>query len=278
MNVSSAGPLLCVWLNRKRATESSQRAGLALAWSSFWLLPAGIVMGLILGVAQWKLGERDYAHALTMFRSKAIWGVAELVCSLGWTWCYWAWLRYRAPQKTVTRFLHAILAVLTTTNLQYHFPPLMVVMSQTANGTLAISEHVDAAAHRHLVFQPQIIAQTLHVWTASLAVSGVYLFWLTRGFAEVGPVHRSGARLALVCTLAQIGSGIWLIAATPRVQQLRLLGEDWIATLLLIVSMLATFSLQQQLAAMAFGDKHELLPKRAMMLMLVTVVSMTGVL
>lgn len=278
MNVCSAGPLLCIWLNRKQATADSKAVGLDLAWHCLWLLAIGIVLGLLLGTTSWAFGDRDLLDALPLFRSKVLWGIAEIGCSFGWLWGYWAWLKWRPPTSTLTRILHASLPILSATNLLYHFPPLMTLLSQAANGDLVISEPLDSAAYRALVFTPHVMAHALHIWLASFAVSGVFLFWLTRNLTAPEPFYLLGSRVALVATLAQIGSGVWLLLATPADKQSQLLGSDLWTTGLLVVSILAAFQLLQQLAAMAFGDTEKKLARHCGWLMIATVTLMTAVL
>lgn len=278
MNVAAGGPLLCIWLHRRRAPAWSRQAAVALAWSSLHMLMAGIVIGLVLGGVAWGLGRRDYTETLAVFRSKVLWGIAELGCSLLWGWGYWAWLRYRPPQSALARFMNAGLAVLTATNLLYHFPPLMTLMSQVAGGQLQIAEHVDSAAYRKLVFTAPVMSQALHIWIASLAVTGVYLFRVAQRLEDPHDANQTGARLALAATLAQVGSGVWLLVAIPRDQQSQLLGGDSWSTLLLLASMIGTFFLLQLLAALAFGDKSKDLPGRIALVLAGIVLCMTAVL
>lgn len=278
MNVCSAGPLLCIWLNRKHATSDSKTVGLGLAWHCYWLLFVGVLLGLLVGVTGWVNGDRELVDVLPLFRSKVLWGIAEIGCSLVWAWGYWAWLKWRPPTGRFARFLHASLAVLSSTNLLYHFPPLMTVMSQVASGDLIVIEPINSADYRALIFTPHIMAHSLHIWLASFAVSGIFLFWLARRLATPWPMIAHGARVALVATLAQIGSGIWLMLVTPANKQSMLLGEDWLATGLLVISMLSAFQMLQQLSALAFGETDEKLPRHCAILMVVTVTLMTGAL
>ena len=278
MNVCSAGPLLCIWLNRKHATAESKQIGKALAWDGYWLLFVGVLFGLGLGTVCWASGDARLVETLPLLHSKVLWGIAEIGCSLVWAWCYWAWLQWRPPQRAIARFLHASLAVLSATNLLYHFPPLMTVMSQAASGEMVVSVPVDSSAYRALIFTPNVMAHSLHIWLASFAVSGVFLFWLARKLADPRGTCVFGARVALVATLAQLGSGSWLLVVTPPQKQSLLLGEDWVATGLLVASVLAAFKLLEKLAALAFGEPEPYLPRRCAWLMVLTVAMMAGAL
>jgi len=278
MNVCSAGPLICVWLHRKASSPDAKLCALKLARSSYWALVVGILSGLTLGVLTWLSGDHTLVDTLPFFRSKVNWGIAELMCSLVWTLAYWAWMNWRPPVGALARFAHAGLAVLTATNLLYHFPSLMTVLSNVAAGDIEVTSHVDSRAFRTLIYSPNVLAHSLHIWIASFAVSGVYLFFLARKLDAPRPIFVTGARIALAATLAQIGSGFWLIIAIPPHQQSQLLGGNLWATGLLLLSMLAAFQLLQLLATLALGDFEEGLPKRIFKMMVVTVVLMSGTL
>ncbi len=278
MNVCSAGPLICVWLNRKASPAAAKQCALKLAWASYWALVVGILFGITLGTLAWFTGDRKLVETLPLFRSKVNWGMAELGCSLVWTLGYWAWMKWRPPVGVLARWAHAGLAALTATNLLYHFPPLMTVMSKVASGELEVTSHVDSAAFRGLIYSPNVMAHTLHIWLASFAVTGVYLFWLARKLENPQPVFVTGARIALLATVAQLGSGLWLLVVIPPQKQSLLLGGNLLATGLLLLSMLAAFQLLQLLATLALGDFEEGLPKRIFQMMVVTVVLMSGTL
>ena len=278
MNVSSAGPLLCVWLARRNAHQASAKLAKSLSLWTVWLLLAGIVLGLALGLgAMWR-GDRSLVDVLPFFKHKIAWGIVELSCSLGWMTGYWAWLRWRPPTGRATRYAHAGLAVLSATNLLYHFPILLTVMSRCASGEIAVDEHVNAAMFRALAWQPNVMAHAVHFWLASIAVSGVFLFWLVRKEEEAESFLVLGARVALVATALQLPVGLWLLFVTPQEAQTRLVGGDALTSGLFVVSLFCAFYLLQNLASIAFGEVSERLLKRSAALLIVTVVLMSGTL
>ena len=91
-------------------------------------------------------------------------------------------------------------------------------------------------------------------------------------------VARWGAWIALIPSLAQMLVGPWLIAVLPPAAQQRLLGEDWPGMIMLGVSVIATFALLQDFASIALGEFQPTLIKRAMALLVLIVVLMTGTL
>ena len=281
MNVSSAGPLLCIWYADRKANSTkpwAQNIALSLSKWTVILLLLGVALGLALGTTSMLVGESQLVETLPLFRRKIVWGIVELFCSLGWMLGYWFWLKRRPPQGFTARFLHGGLAVLSATNLLYHFPPLLTVMTKAARGDLEVTEPVTAATFRGLVYQPIVMAHTLHFWWASLAVSGVFLFWLARKNEHAQEITQFGAGVALAATVLQLPTGLWLLFVTPAQSQSKLVGGDALITSLFLFSMVAAYLLVQNLAVLALGDYDGKLPKRCGWLMLATVVMMSGTL
>lgn len=281
MNVASGGPLLCGWLNirsARRNCQPSQDLALSLAWWSMLLLLVGVMLGVVVGFLTVYQGDDRLLSVLPYFRRKIIWGVLELFCSLFWLFGYWIWLKKRPPRSRIGHFLHVGLALLAATNLLYHFPGLLTVMSRAAHGEIELSQPMTPGEFRQLVFSPNVVAHSLHFSLASLAVTGVFATWIAVRRQQVADFQILGARLALAATLLQIPTGIWLLTVTPRLAQARLLGADPWTTGWFIGSMLGAFYLLQNLAALAFGDTSPAVVSRCRWIMIVTVLLMTGTL
>lgn len=276
MNVSSAGPLFCIGL--ARGDDESRELSRRLAGWTVGLLLAGILLGLGLGYAAYFAGDGRLAGVLPFFRRKIIWGIAELVCSLVWMSGYWWWLQRARPQRFVARFCQALLPVLSATNLLYHFPPLLTVLTKTAHGELTVTEPVTAAIFRTLVYTPNVLAHTLHFCLASVAVSGVFLFWLVRRSSSADRFYVLGARVALGATLLQVPVGLWLLVVTPAASQARLLGQHGLATGLFLSALICAFYLLQYLGTLALGDVEKKAVDRATLLLLACVLLMSGTL
>jgi hypothetical protein len=174
--------------------------------------------------------------------------------------------------------MHASLAVLSATNLLYHFPGLLTVMSKAAYGEIEVPQTITAATFRHLVFSPDVIAHSVHFTLASIAVTGVFLTWIAGRGLEAAPFRLLGARIALAATLAQIPSGVALLVLTPTIAQTRLLGADSFALGLFIGSMVSVFFLLQDLSMLAFGDAPPGTTSRCRWILILTVLLMTGAL
>ncbi len=280
MNASSGLPIVCVWLARRSqfSSESETRhVVLRLALAANWALLCGAVLGFLLGFVGYQSGQRGLASVLPFFRYKIGWALIELQFSAGWMFAYWAWLRWAPPRSTLARWSHASLAVLSASNLLYHFPTLLTVMSKAARGDLPVEGPVDAAAFRLLAFRPDVLAHSVHFWLASVAVSGLMLFWLPNSQRST-TITLTGARFALCATVLQIPAGMWLLMSLPPDSMNNVLGGQPIPSILLLVSVLCAFYLLQNLAAIAFGDDDRKLVSRASQLMLATVLLMSGTL
>lgn len=281
MNVSSAGPLLCLVLNRKRTPgDESQpdRTAVQLAMWSLLLLFIGTALGIALGYVQIASGDISLSGVFPLFANKIRWGILELICSAGWMLGYWGWLRWKPPTGSVMRWLHNLLAVLASTNLLYHFPPLLTIMSKAASGEIAITEHVDAATFRELCYTPNVLAHALHFLFASIAVAGVFTMMLANRSENPERPVVLGARAALVATSLQLPAGIWLLFVTPAASQAKLMGGDGIATMLFAGSLFCVFYLLHHLSTLAFGEVDQRAPMRCAALLIGVVWMMTGVL
>ena len=99
MNVASAGPLVCVWLDWRggNGNEVAHQAAKFLACRSLLLLVAGVVFGLIVAAFLWNDAYHDLMHT---FMSRIKWGAWELLFSIVLMILY-AVLVARGPPRSV---------------------------------------------------------------------------------------------------------------------------------------------------------------------------------
>jgi hypothetical protein len=287
VNVASAGPLVCLWLEWKErrldllATETARR----LAWWSLAALLVGGALGLLLGWLHW---SPDYARLWTdTLRYKAEWAVGEYVFSLALAIAYVLWrMRIKRPEQATLggRVVRSLLLFLNGTNLLYHFPFLFTV---AVNVDLAPGEvePIYAAEFRRWMSSADVVARVTHVVIASFAVTGTLLIGfalrLYRRSDRTDDAHRLarwGAWWALLPSLLQIPVGLGVIASLPLEWQNRVLGGDVASVLLLGTSVLLSLFLLQDLASLAIGEPERRLMVRSIVLMLVIVLLMTAVL
>ena len=257
MNVASAGPLLAVWMDWKsyRGCDDSSRAGRVLTLWSLITLMLGILLGLTLG---WMLWTETYAAVIRRIWYKVHFGIWEVVFSLALALlCLWLWKPTGVPSGKKRTF-RSLCAALSATNLLYHFPPLMYVISQMVRNGQTTGEPIDAALFRQKLVDVHLAAHTTHFWLASVAVSGlvpILDYWhRTRNTTVSSHAALSSGRIALAASVLQIPVGIWVLATSPTMMGARLLGGQVPASLAFGGAVLMALSMMHRLANIAFGD------------------------
>jgi hypothetical protein len=279
VNVASAGPLVCIFLEWREGRGDKLAGQLAnfLGQASFWTLLLGGLLGLAIGTLLW---TDDYATLWTNAMAyKASWGLGEYFFSLLLAGGYLLWRC--APSRL--RGLRHFLLFLNGSNLLYHFPFLFAV----AEDVLRFGnpeEPIYGPGFRHWMAEPDVLARAVHVILASFAVTGVVLIGYGLRLQRQGsPVDaaqtaRWGAWTALVPSLLQIPVGVWLVMVLPADWQARAMGGDVAAVVMLATSVLLALFMLQDLASIALGEVERKHMLRSMVLMVLIVLLMTGVL
>lgn len=284
VNVASVAPLLTIWWERleARGDRDAGNWGRALLWHSITLLVVGVAIGLLLGWLHW---TPEYAAALQRLRGKVTFGIVELVFSFVLMLIQVIWWSRSSGASRAARIVRGALALLASTNLLYHFPVLMVILAKSLSSAELSNEAIDAAEFRRRLLEPEVLASCVHIWLASIAVTGVWLIawscWQGRPTGVDDPRARRsiwGARLALVPSLAQFPVGLWLLVTLPAFEQSRVLGADITISVLFGFSVLLAFWLLHLLAAIAFGDVRLELQMRTVVVLVLVVMLMTAVL
>ena len=308
VNLAAAAPIVSVWLDvratrgrrllREEWAEAVDRAACRLAYTAIMALQCGILLGLVSIAWLYLDGRTDFLRAAIRIKSRIWWGVAEVAFSLVCLLVYYGWYHYRRPAGVGWRAIHRLIAVMSATNLLYHFPPLFSILQELT--TAADTQPVTSPEFRQLLLRPVVWAKTCHVWGASIAVTGMGLSLLandrggtdadlqadeelTAGHGEDIEPHsatlrRWGATWALGGSLLQVPTGLWLIGTLPRQDQFAVMGNDRVATCLLAASVLLTFWLLHQLASAALGELSARQAKRLTMAMGLIVLLMTATL
>lgn len=286
MNLACVLPLHACWLASWERTrhEAERFSAKRLIWHGLLAL----VVGCLLGGVLYCWGDDLLKAAWARLPARAFWfALSELVFSAACLLVMIFLLGSRpleresiegqpTKKKTVLAWL---LAVLSSTNLLYHFPPLMVVLGKlAANPGWSRLEELPRKELLVLMSEPEVIAMSVHFALASLAVASVYVLWLFAEHWTQEDSQASGkglAGIALAVTLSQFGVGVWLLASLPGEARERLLGQDAIAAVAFAGGILGTLLLSGSLANIAFGKVSKVDCQKAALWTLVTVLLMT---
>ena len=285
VNIGSTGPLVCIWLHRRcyqHGDRVAGQVGRSLAIASIGLTALGFVLGVGLLGLLWQMGDRPYFDAMAQFPAARYWTLLGesaffYACMIAYV-LLWERFEHR-------RVWLGLLAVFASTDLLYHFPPMMAMTAVIPTRAELIGVAIDPAMYRRLLLDPEILARTLHIWLASLAVTGAAVMgyglragrnnaWETDG----ARIAKWGARIALVPTLLQLPIGVWVFLELPPAASDALLGGELLASGLIVASLLSALGLIHHLAAVAMGDTTREAVHRALILMVLVVLLMTGVL
>lgn len=282
MNLAAAGPLACVWLDwrERRGDSIAGRVGSALAAASLGSFLAGMLLGAAIALLAWT--PEFWRELLDRLTSRLYWGAWELGFSTLLMTAYWLWWKFSAG-GTAARVGRSVIALLSATNLLYHFPPLFILIGQIAAGEVNEAESLKDSSFASQIWQGEVLALTVHFWVASLAVAGVAMAVIAVQFSADSESSSDatrlavwGGRIALLATLSQIPVGLWIVTQVPAVRQDRLLGGDLTATAFLATGVLFALGLLHHLASLAMGEANRKTVGRVALLMLAVIALMTA--
>ena len=302
VDLAAAGPLVCIWLDRKegRGDEEAGRAGRFLLKASLHGLLVGTLLGVVAGCFLW---DAQYRSQLMRLASRVHFGVWEWLFSLVLLYLYRLSWRDATTCCGAKRRLRWFLPLLASTNLLYHFPPLFLIFSQLNPAGVELT----SAQFRARLVDGYVVARTVHFCLAAVAVSGITLIVYTLkkgGSAESEAAAnesaasmleanvkkdwepgestektyqpaRWGARLALVATLLQLPVGIWIILQMGPESQRTVMGGSLLATGLFVASLIGALALMHCLSVLAFGSFRRVLAVRTISLMILVILLMT---
>lgn len=260
MNLASAGPLVGVWLGLggKTAGAFDEQAfwGRRLIWWSLGALMLGMTLGGLLlllspGKGLWS--------ALGRFPVRTYWlAGAELVISL---FCL-VMLAANWGRFAKRRWLRPAMALFSSANLLYHFPPWMAVVGLVAADRHWTGESViEHAQLLELMARGEVFALSIHFTIASFAIAGVATLGLVLRREPSGEISEEGcsvarraAAVAGVATVLQVPIGVWMLAGSATSARVALMGGEPIPSLALLGALTLTVFLLQRLLAVALGE------------------------
>jgi hypothetical protein len=280
VDVAMAGPLVAAWLRWRADGEAADAVAGRLAMLSLWALAGGSLLGGGLLAVRYLADDRAYFRAVAAIPVDRIWfALAELLFSFICLGAYLAlWNRWR--RRPV---LHGMLALAGSSNLMIHFPALFAVIAVVGSRRELAAASLDRGTYRRLLIDSEVLSRVAHVWLAAAAVTGIVVVMLAlrTPLTDVSQSIRrqtmkSGARLALAATLVQFPVGVWLVLEMPEAARGPLLGGDWLAAGLFVVSLLLSVQLLHLLGAIALGDTDVRQARRALACVSLLVLVMVG--
>jgi hypothetical protein len=288
MNVAAGAPLLALWLEWKdrRGDVIAPQAARYLAAAAVISLLVGALLGLLLGWLRWTPAYQEIWQV--QLSRKLKWGLVELGVSATMLIAYWLWRRW-AELPTRRGYLgRSALLLLTSTNLLYHFPPILIIASKLADRGFPAEANVpsgviDPQAFRRLMSFDEIPALSVHFALASFAMAGLMLLGLAlrRFKTDLDPrgakrIANWGGWSALLATGLQLVVGLWLLATTPPDLQAQLTGSALWPTLCLVTSLGLVVWLLRELADITLGEPTRGSLIRAMIAMTLVILLMTA--
>lgn len=279
MNVAAAGPLVAAWMmgGQPAAGNAAHRPGRRLAEVAL----AALLVGAVLGGALILVPGSRLRDALARFPMNAYaFAGLELIFSAA---CI-AIQIVASRRQPARRWLAWGLAVASSTNLLYHFPPWMTVIGKlAANPHWADHKEIDRPALLRLWMRPEVLAQWAHFVLASLAASAIAALWLDgsvddREATAQSKSFRRLAAFALATSLLQLPIGVWLLLASERSARESMMGGNVTATCCFAAGVVGALMLLQTLSAIALGDTTRTMRRRAGWLLLAVVVLMAATL
>lgn len=264
VGLAAAGPLLAAALRLRRHFRHDADADQCLRRLALWstaALLASATIGLIAG--GWRLWWDDgsYASMLGRFPRRSYEMLAAewfftLVCYVLWLVL---WTRWREKP-----WLHAAVALVGSTNLLYHFPPLMIAQNLLASWPDLIAEQqITRSLMLELMYSPIVVAKTVHLWGASIVVAAANLLLATerRPVSGIDTLIRLAVGVALAGVVVQWLSGVAIVALLPAEPGERLLGEPVAASLFAVAILLSVHVLHHLIAA-TMTPAENLRPRR----------------
>ena len=284
VNVAAAGPLYCVaieWRGTRHGNLEAVALGRRLAIWSLVGFVAGILLGAALLAVLWH-ADRSYWAALRRVPAHRWWFfggelIFYLVCMVAYVWLWDGSVGTHVDASAAAdadaslgethprgRWWHRLLAVLASTSVLYHFPPLFTMLSLMSTRPELAESALDRSLYVELFTDAETLSRVAHHWLASIATAGVALLLLAswRGPLTQPDTHTESsdgpatfaARVALLATALQLPTGLWLLLVSPGKAQSQLLGGDMATTAIFAAAIFAMVLLLQSLATAALGD------------------------
>lgn len=282
VNVAAGAPLVGVWLDWRgtRGNDLAAQGAVFLAKATVHGLLAGALLGVLVGWLKWDAAYQELWTGPLSYKRN--WAIGEAIFSLVLFVAWWRWLPGAAGGSKTAMRVRSLLALISATNLLYHFPALLSVAARLHRAGNRPDLVLKGASFRALALGAETPALALHVALAAIATGGVVLLWFAvrstspEADEERTRLARSAGWWALVPSLLQLPVGLWTLMRLAPDAQSQLMGQNTVGTLLLVASLLAAFWLINDLVQIALGEPTKGLIQRTFAALLITVILMTA--
>ncbi len=281
-NIAAAGPLYSAWLGVRSRNGDAAAGVVGRQLAKLSLVALGLVV--LTGAAQvYGPGREDLFAAAGRFPRRDLWiAGAEVLFSLLMTSGLIAAWRGGCFRPVLAWSM----AVLTASNLLYHFPPLMLVLARLKADPLWTTEQeISRTVFRGLMARPEVVSLTVHIGIASLAIGAIAALWLEARVTELEklsdaqqPASKVGQRAAVVAgglTALQFPVGLWVLVSSPAPTFNALAGGSPLHALGFAGGVVASLLLIQRLAAYALEAPTKAAANRIAVLTITVVALMT---
>lgn len=279
VDLASGAPLLAAFVEWRR----DGAAGEGARWARHLLVVsfAALLIGSMLGLAAgWYLWSRGLAEVLGRMPSKMYYGVWEWVFSAVCIVLHLIWVSVRPKVHLLWQTGRALLGILASTNLLYHFPVLFAVLRELMHQGNGQGAAISPAEFRSLLVETSAGARAMHTALASVAVVGFYVcLAATWRESDAGDSYRRwvcwGGRWALAATALQWLVGFWVFTRLPSAAAERLLANHRMTGVTLAGGLLGALALTHLAVSLAFGEAARRQAQMAFILLVGTVLLMT---
>lgn len=288
MNVAAGAPLIAMyleWRDRRGDAVAPQAAKyLSVCFVSALLI--GALLGLAVGWLRWTPAYQEVWRL--QLSAKLSTAIQEFIVSGLLLVVYLVWRRLVVLPTRAGYVTRSVILLAASTNLLYHFPPLLIVAGKLAESGFGSDVEIPQRTFEfrefwRLKWLDETPALWVHFALASIAMSGVMLLGLALRRQRSDEDPRGAKRIAawgswpaFIATGLQLVVGLWLLATTPPDLQAQLTGSALLPTLCLGISLGSAIWLLRELANVALGDATRGAMIRSMIAMTLVIVLMTA--
>lgn len=276
MNLAAGGLLVAsgVELIAGRDAERAAKLSAKLASHAILGLVAGAALGALMLLYFWSANYQDIF--LRRLGTRPWFSLVQVAFSLVLHGIMWRWTKASIAGKG--RYWRAALAVVSSTNLIYHFPTLFAIVAEIAGTSTPESPVIERRQFYAFLGSGPILSHAAHFFFAALATSGIVGAIFVRDEAAPGLLRRFCTGVALISTVLQIPVGIMVYMTLPAAAQRGLIGDNLPLSVAFLASLAAALWLMQSLMSQMATDAPKNRSIWSGAVLVLTILLMSGVL